>query len=321
MLQHLPAELKATQSSHPLPDPDEHTKTLGIEWNSVLDHFRLTITEVTSIENLTKRSLVSDIAKTFDVLGWFSPTIITEKILLQRLWEEKVDWDDDVLMSVKEIWLRWRSELQLLSTKYIPRCYFPKDCQISSTEIHGFCDASEHAYAAVVYFRMTDTQGNVHVSLVISKTRVAPIKRLTIPRLELCGAQLLAHLLLQVKELFHIPFSKVYSWTDSTVVLSWLVGNPRRFKMFVGNRVSDIVDCVPPDCWRHDEGLDNPADCASRSLLPSELLEHELWWSGPQWLHFDQATWPTRYVPPSPSENMEEVRNICLASSIHLITQ
>ena len=143
---------------------------------------------------------------------------------------------------------------------------------------------------------------------------------MTIPRLELCAAQLLAHLLLQVKELFHIPFSKVYSWTDSTVVLSWLVGNPRRFKTFVGNRVSDIVDCVPPDCWRHVEGLDNPADCASRGLLPSELLEHELWWSGPQWLHFDQATWPTRYVPRSPSENMEEVRNICLASSIHLIT-
>ena len=157
VLQHLPAELKATQSSHPLPDQDEYTKTLGIEWNSVLDHFRLTITEVSSIENLTKRALVSDIAKTFDVLGWFSPTIITVKILLQRLWEEKVDWDDVVPMSVKEMWLRWRSELQLLSTKYIPRCYFPKDCQISSTEIHGFCDASEHAYAAVVYFRMTDT--------------------------------------------------------------------------------------------------------------------------------------------------------------------
>ena len=141
VLQHLPAELKATQSSHPLPDPDEYTKTLGIEWNSVMDHFRLTITEVPSIENLTKRALVSDIAKTFDVLGWFSPTIITVKILLQRLWEEKVDWDDVVPMSVKEMWLRWRSELQLLSTKYIPRCYFPKDCQISSTEIHGFCDA------------------------------------------------------------------------------------------------------------------------------------------------------------------------------------
>ena len=320
VLQHLPAELKATQSSHPLPDPDEYTKTLGIEWNSVMDHFRLTIAELPSIENLTKRALVSDIAKTFDVLGWFSPTIITVKILLQRLWEEKVDWDDVVPLKVKEMWLRWRSELQLLSTKHIPRCYFPKDCQISSTEIHGFCDASEHAYAAVVYFRMMDTQGNVHVSLVISKTRVAPIKRLTIPRLELCGAQLLAHLLLQVKELFHVPFSKVYSWTDSTVVLSWLVGNPLRFKTFVGNRVSDIVDCVPPDYWRHVEGLDNPADCASRGLLPSELLEHELWWTGPRWLHSDQATWPARYVPQSPSESMEEVRNICLASSIHLIT-
>lgn len=185
-----------------------------------MDHFRLTVARLPAVDGLTKRELVSDIAKTFDVLGWFSPTIVTVKILLQHVWEEKVDWDDPVPLPIREIWLRWRSELEVLISKHIPRCYFPKNCHIESIEIHGFCDASE--YTAVVYFRMTDTQGNVHISIVLSKTKVAPIKRLTIPRLELCGAQLLAHLLHHVKELCStttIPIHKLVAWTDSTVVI------------------------------------------------------------------------------------------------------
>ena len=171
----------------------------------------------------------------FDVLGWFSPAIIKVKILLQRLWELKVDWDDPVPDSIKDSWLQWRSELQCLSDKHISRCYFPKGVTIESTQLHGFCDASEDAYAGVIYLRLTDLDGNVHVSLVIAKTKVAPIKRLTIPRLELCGANLLAQLLNHAKEVFHLSLRDIYAWTDSTIVLNWLSGNPRRFKTFVGN--------------------------------------------------------------------------------------
>ncbi len=130
-----------------------------------------------------------------------------------------------------------------------PNISHDKESHIAHTEDHRFCDASEDAYAAVVYFRLTDSKGRVHISLVIAKTRVAPIKRLMIPRLELCGAQLLAHLLLHVKDLFNLSFSDIHAWTDSTIVLSWLIGNPRRFKTIVGNRVSDIMDCIPPDRW------------------------------------------------------------------------
>ena len=315
VLHHLPAELKATQSSHSLPDVEEYTKTLGIEWNSIMDHFRLTVSELPPVDNLTKRSLVSDIAKTFDVLGWFSPTIIKVKILLQRLWEEKVDWDETVPTPIQETWFHWRTELRLLSTKHIPRCYYPRKCHISHKEVHGFCDASEDAYAAVVYFRLKDTQGRIHISLVIAKTRVAPIKRLTIPRLELCGAQLLAHLLIHVKELFNLPFDAIYAWTDSTIVLNWLIGNPRRFKTFVGNRVSDIVDSIPPDRWNHVDGLDNPADCASRGLQPSELLQHKLWWNGPDWLMLEPNMWP-KVAPRALSGITDEERNICLLTTI-----
>ena len=148
-------------------------------------------------------------------------------------------------------------------------------------QLHGFSDASENAYSAVVYFRFEDTARNVHTSLIISKTKVAPIKRLTIPRLELCGAYLLADLLHHVKELFSISMSNMYAWTDSTIVIDLLNGSPRRFKTFVGNRVSHIIDHIPPEHWNHIKGDDNPADCASRGLFPSELLDLEIWvdWS------------------------------------------
>ena len=241
VLCHIDPKIQDTKSTYHIPNPDEYTKTLGIEWNAHKDHFRLTVASLQDTNNMTKRALVSDIAKTFDVLGWFSPTIIKAKILLQRVWESKIGWDDLLPQAIHQSWIQWRSELHLLSGRHISRCYYPKHADIDSVELHGFCDASEDAYAGVVYFRVLDRYGNVYVSLVISKTKVAPIKRLTIPRLELCGAKLLAQLLHHTQQALNIPTESVFAWTDSTIVLSWLVGNPRRFKTFVGNRVSHII--------------------------------------------------------------------------------
>ena len=316
VLNNLPSDLKdlhVTQIFHD--SVAEYTRTLGVEWNANSDQFRLTIAKLPALNNVTKRLLVSDIAKTFDVLGWFSPSTIKAKILLQRLWEQRVDWDDSVPLSIREAWLHWRSELHLLSEKPIPRCYFDKSTDIASFELHGFCDASEHAYAAVVYLRMTTTNGDVQVSLVTSKTKVAPIKRLTIPRLELCGAYLLAHLLQHVHQVLEVPLSKVYAWTDSTIVLNWLDGSPRRFKTFVGNRVSTIMELIPPEKWNHVSGQHNPADCASRGLFPSELVQHSLWWDGPQWLKQSPADWP-KQSPLPPSDLPEEEREVALHTTV-----
>ena len=165
-----------------------YTKTLGVEWRSILDHFRLNIANHSPIEDLTKRALVSDIARTYNVLDWHALTIIKVKILLQRVWESKVDWDDPVPQSIVGECLLWCSQLKSLARKHIPHCYFPKDVQVVSTQLHGFSDASESAYTGIVNLRMVESDGNVHISLVTSKTKVAPLKHLTIPQLELCGA-------------------------------------------------------------------------------------------------------------------------------------
>lgn len=313
VLQHIDPDLQDAQQTISISDPESYTKTLGINWNSSTDHFRLTVADLPQVNGMTKRALVSDIAKTFDVLGWYSPTIVKAKILLQLLWSEKIGWDDPVPNTLLEEWLQWRSELHLLSSHDIPRCYYPKEATITFMQLHGFSDASERAYSGVVYLRMEDSNGTVHTSMVMAKTRVAPIKRQTIPRLELCGALVMAQILSQCKDVLKIPIDHIYAWTDSTIVLNWLQGSPRRFKVFVGNRVAQIMELIPPDRWRHVISEENPADCASRGMYPSEILTHTLWWNGPKWLKLDQEQWPKQSGAKSVSYS-EEDNELCSAT-------
>ena len=112
--------------------------------------------------------------------------------------------------------------------------------------------------------------------------KVAPIKRMTIPRLELCGALVMARLLKNLSVIFDIAAGSMFVWTDSHVVLAWLHGDLRQFKVFVGNLISEILELVSPAAWRHVTGKNNPADCASRGLYPSQLTSHKLWWKVPE---------------------------------------
>ena len=311
VLRYVPDEHKDPLSSQVIPDAEGYTRTLGIEWNAKSDRFRLTVSDVPDLRKVTKRFLVSDIAKVYDVLGWFSPCVIKVKILLQKVWERKIGWDEEVPPEVLEVWLKWRNELTCLSSRLIPRCYFPTDFNIACTELHGFCDASELAYAAVVYLRFTNPSGLTQISLVTSKTKVAPLKRLSIPRLELCGAVLLAQLLDQLRRVFKVPLSLTHAWTDSTIVLQWLDGSPKRFKTYVGIRISTTIDLIPPSRWHHVNGCENSADCGSRGLFPSELVNHTLWWHGPTWLGRSPDNWPQQRAW-YPNEKAKEEEKVVL---------
>jgi len=288
----IPLRFRDEESSQVIQYSDAFTKVLGVEWNANTDTFRPMVPTNYADGRLTKRQLLSSVAGLFDVLGWCSPAIILPKTLLQRLWEERLGWDEVVPPAISKIWEKWIGEIEELRRYSIPRSYFPKEADVETVQLHGFSDASEIAYAGAVYLRGVDQAGRVCTSLVMAKTKVAPIKRMTIPRLELCGALVMARLLKHISVTLGIPAGNVFAWTDSRVVLCWLRGDPRRFKVFVGNRVSEILDLVSPTAWRHVTSKDNPADCATRGLYPSQLASHKLWWQGPEWLGLPEPRWP-----------------------------
>ena len=146
----------------------------------------------------------------------------------------------------------------------------------------------------MVYIRSTYSDHPPVVSLVMSKTKVAPLKPSTIPRLELSGALLLSQLLHTIKTILNIPDQHVHAWTDSSIVLAWLDGQPRDFRVYVSNRVASILQVTSPQAWRHVPTAENPADCASRGMMPAELLTHDLWWGGPNWLLMDPIQVPAQ---------------------------
>ncbi len=278
---------------------------MGIHWNSTTDVLYVSVGITTTEENCTKRQVVSDIAKTFDALDWFSPTTIM--------------WDEEIPNNIQEQYQLWKSQLPLLRNVPFQRCYFRTNSNVITTELHGFCDASEDAYAAVVYIKACYNQGPPTIALVSAKTKVAPLKRQSIPRLELCGAQLLSKLLANTSNALQISISNRYAWTDSMIVLHWLDGSPRRFKTFVGNRVSTILELIPAKSWRHVPTSCNPADCASCGMLPEDLIAYDLWWNGPSWLQKKDSQWPNQLFTNVPDST--ELKATCNAPTTDLLEE
>ena len=301
VLQSIPLELRETQVPLKI-DVDDVIKALGLRWNPGLDEFNFKVQLPVSTPIITKRTLLSEMAKVFDPLGFLAPAVIRAKILFQQLWKLEIGWDESLPVHIQDQWLQYRGNLPLIEDLSIPRCIFPEGA--TQPTLHGFCDASEKAYAAVIYARVQLPFGQVQVSLVAAKTRVAPTKQISLPRLELCGAVLLSQLMESVQDSLKIKFEEVKAWTDSTIVLAWLRAQPTRWKTFVANRVAEIQETLPPENWNHVSGLENPADCASRGLDPSELFNHPLWWKGPRWLYDNE---PHPHINPIPID--EEIVN------------
>lgn len=291
-------------------------KILGLAWKPDTDTFHFSAAALHSVATLTKRVVASEIASLYDPLGLIAPVLIGAKIILQELWLIKVGWDDPLPQETQQRWKSFREQLQQLTQLSIPR-WLGNVRNNTTVEIHGFSDASQLAMAAAIYVRVPDNNGKILTRLMCSKTKIAPIKRLSIPRLELTAALLLTRLItntLRALELIDVP---VTCWTDSSVTLTWITSHPARWKDFVHNRVSIIHDLLPNSKWRFVPGKDNPADCASRGITPVQLAHHELWWRGPSWLKDPSSSWPSIRVGPTQDTDLEERAGNVLATVAH----
>ncbi|XP_050065913.1 uncharacterized protein LOC126554977 [Aphis gossypii] len=281
---------------------NDTVKSLGLEWKPFADQFQFTLNTTTRKDKLTKRIVLSDLNKIFDPLGFLSPVLIRGKIYLQQIWAANMDWDRELQPNMRDKWLNFYHNLNELKTCAIPRKVKPSPTQ--RVEIHGFCDASEVAYGACIYVRSMDKNGVWHSKLLCAKTRVAPLKGATIPRLELNGALLLADLAQTVAESWEMDAKDFRLWTDSMIVLTWLNSQTSRLKSYVMNRVNQILELTEVVQWRHVRTHDNPADVTSRGIGAAELVRAETWWYGPKWLEKEELEW---YSQPTLGKGEEEV--------------
>ncbi|XP_071575751.1 uncharacterized protein [Temnothorax nylanderi] len=283
---------------------DEQLKVLGISWNPALDVFQFDVSLPPSVPK-TKRSILSLVAKIFDPLGWVTPVTINAKIFLQQLWEAKVEWDEAIADKLLAQWETIHASLAAINGLHVDR-WVQYGSDTANCELHGFCNASSTAFAAAVYIRITSLTGETTSRLLVAKSKVAPIKSLSIPQLGLSAAVLLARLLEFVRSSLQLTAIPCFCWTNALVVLACVTQHPSRWKTFVSNHVSEIQSRIPFVTWKHVPTEDNPADCASRGILGCHLASHHLWWQGPSWLRLPKNEWPAQREPSSHDRTLEQ---------------
>ena len=290
-------------------------RTLGLCWDFRRDVFILKA--VIQLDAKTKRAILSAVASTFDPLGFLAPVIFTAKFLLQDIWRSGADWDVELNEPIVRRWVHWASSLSPLNGMTIKRCVSPNREDVGDIELHIFGDASEMGFGAVAYVRFVHPDGSADVAFLLCKSRIAPLKFKTIPRMELCAAVLATRLCLLVTSELDFQFARTFFWSDSTTVLSWIKSTTCRFNIYVGNRVGEILESSSNEQWNYVPTATNPADDASRGVDATELTSDHRWFVGPNFLSQDPTEWPTLPSLPHIKEDDPEVRSTNWIGAIH----
>ncbi|XP_055613757.1 uncharacterized protein LOC129760180 [Uranotaenia lowii] len=275
------------------PEPGEVVKVLGISWEPEHDLFYFKFAPFSTDGKITKNRILSVIAQLYDPLGLIAPVVVRAKIFIQQLWLMSIEWNEEVPNEIRTRWEDFVKDLSSLAEFRIPRFAFDR----GEVQLHCFTDASESAYGACIYARTEKANGEVKVVLLAAKSQVAPLQKRSIPRLELCAAQLGARLSTRVVDTLDLKSAPIYYWTDSMVVIYWLRAPSQTWKTFVANRVADIHILTKNSSWQHVPGVNNPADVVSRGLTVHQLLTCKLWTHGPDWLGRGEEYWPKLKIP------------------------
>ncbi|XP_071118413.1 uncharacterized protein [Haliotis cracherodii] len=201
---------------------------------------------------------------------------------------QKATYMDDSMDSVEDD----NTAIELYR-QLVPRCL---RCghEVKETTLHSFVDASEDAYGAVVYAVNTYQNDEISRVIIAAKGRVAPLKAISIPRMDLMAAVTGLRLSVAITKALEVSIDIVTFWTDSSNVLSWIKNHSRTFKPFVANRVSEIQEVTNPCQWWYVPTAKNPADMLTRGIAASKLIDNQSWWSGPPFLTRDEGEWPQR---------------------------
>ncbi|KAK7884949.1 hypothetical protein WMY93_028072 [Mugilogobius chulae] len=263
-------------------DEQHIERALGVKWCIDSDHFQFRV--VVNERPLSRRGVLSTVASIYDPLGFVAPFVLLGKQILQQMCREKTNWDEPLSSELKPRWESWLLELKSLADVKIDRCYLPKDFEtVQKYELHHFSDASVSGYGVCTYLRAISEAGQVHCTLVFAKSRVAPTKVTTVPRLELSAAVVAVRTSDMLKGELDLEDAQEFFWTDSQVVLGYINNEARRFHVFVANRIQRIKESTQPMQWKYVTSEDNPADHASRGLKAKDLVTSN-WFSGPSFL-------------------------------------
>ncbi|XP_055645110.1 uncharacterized protein LOC129780638 [Toxorhynchites rutilus septentrionalis] len=283
--------------------------------------FREDLLKIVSGETIpTKREMLKVTMSIFDPLGIVAAFVIHGKVLVQDVWRSKIDWDEKIPWEIFCRWKQWLSVLRKMNTVKVDRCYFPgynPDCY-NSLNLHVFIYAGEEAYAAAAYFRVVDN-GRVRCILVSSKTKVAPLQPLSIPRLELQAAVLGARLRKTIEEKHSLKIQRTFFWSDSSTVIAWIKSDARRYRQFVAFRVNEILSLSSVQEWRWVPTKLNVADEATKWGKGPSFDPDSRWYRGPKFLYDSEHEWP-RDCREENSTTAEELRS-AFVHKHHVIEQ
>ncbi len=251
-------------------------RALGILWCTENDTFNFKI----EMQNkpLTRRGILSVVGSVYDPLGFLAPFVLPAKLILRDLCRVKITWDEEIAGKKAERWLSWLEDLQKLANISVSRCNKPAGFgHVKTFQLHHFADASENGYGTVTYLLLTNDHDQKSCTFMLGKSRVAPLKQVTIPRMELTAATIAVKMDRMLRQELQINLEDSNFWTDSTTVLRYIENDSTRLKTFVANRVSLIREASKPSQWRYVSSADNPADQASRGLNGDNLIESKNW--------------------------------------------
>ena len=288
-------------------------------WNNHTDMFTLKVKPELLLSQepamLSKRTILSQVARIYDPIGFASAFLIRAKIGLQELWEKGVGWDEKLPSETQEKWTNLFQEMKSLNGISFERCLTPPYA-VGRPVLCVFSDSSEDAFGSCAYARWQLSSGEYDVRFIAAKSRVAPLKRLTIPRLELQGAVLASPLCKTIVDESRFQFEKVILFLDSKIVLAWIRSEARRFKPFVSVRVGEIQTNTDPSQWKHIPG-ENVADDVSRGIPVRNLVER--WQHGPKFLRLPENEWPqdsSTNDQPKVEDECRKVQNVCVQTKV-----